>query len=396
MSFMPKQRSKIAILALILVVFSLATIFGCAKSSSNTTDVTLDGEAKQTTNEAEQRECKHSYKLASTTEPTCTAMGVSVYVCEHCESSREENVAALGHQKKTVPAKEGNCTEFGLSEGEICSRCNITLKAQQQTWKQEHNHDFADGYCTRCLERQSIEVSKYTLSEDKKSYILSVGGFTSEIKVRETFNGLPVSDIDLKALTSLNFVEKIIISDSVSQNKSSLFYGIKVLKTKTSGNLKYFASDNNDQFILVKCTNQSVSNINIAEGTEIIAPGAFSGCKSLKSVSLPSTIKRIERAAFEYCSALGSIDIPNGTEYIGGYAFYGCTSLTELHFPDSVTEIGTNAMQSCSSLKTVTLSRSLDKISDGLFNLCSSLKKVTMHHLYLVMMVTVYLLKMQL
>ena len=330
-------------------------------------------------NDTEDEECEHSYALAETTDATCTKNGSETYECTLCGDTKKESIQALGHQKKILPAKEGNCTENGLSEGEICTRCNTVLKAQQNLGKSTHNHNFVDDYCTRCLWPESIEVSKYSLAPDKKSYILTEGGFTEEIKVRETFNGLPVTDIDLAALTSLNFVERIIISNSVSQNKDSIFYGVKELKTRTVGNLKYFASDTNDYFILVKGTNENITSLKVPEGVEIIANSAFSGFQSLKTVSLPSTLKRIEIGAFEGCFALVSINIPNGTEYIGHCAFSSCKALTELKYPDSVKVIGIEAMRDCTSLHTVTLSKTLTNIEECMFFNCSSLQKITLH-----------------
>ena len=52
-----------------------------------------------------------------------------------------------------------------------------------------------------------------------------------------------------------------------------------------------------------------------------IACGAFAGKHSLFSVSLPTSICRIENAAFVCCENLGFINIPSTVSYIGKFAF---------------------------------------------------------------------------
>lgn len=52
-----------------------------------------------------------------------------------------------------------------------------------------------------------------------------------------------------------------------------------------------------------------------------IACGAFAGKHSLFSVSLPTSVCRIENAAFVCCKNLGFINIPSTVSYIGKFAF---------------------------------------------------------------------------
>ena len=58
-----------------------------------------------------------------------------------------------------------------------------------------------------------------------------------------------------------------------------------------------------------------------------IAENAFSGCTSLKSVSLPMGIKSIGAKAFFNCSGLSAILIPYTVDTVGAQAFYGCSSV---------------------------------------------------------------------
>ena len=72
----------------------------------------------------------HSYK-STVTAPTCTAAGYTTYTCSICSDSYTGNsVAATGHTQKTVKGYSATCTVSGLSDGVVCSVCNVTITAQ--------------------------------------------------------------------------------------------------------------------------------------------------------------------------------------------------------------------------------------------------------------------------
>ena len=71
--------------------------------------------------------------------------------------------------------------------------------------------------------------------------------------------------------------------------------------------------------------------------------GAFCGCKFLKSVIIPNTIKTIGECAFWNCKSLVSISFPEGLEEIGNAAFEYCHNLTDISFPKSIRKIGRDA-----------------------------------------------------
>ena len=92
-----------------------------------------------------------------------------------------------------------------------------------------------------------------------------------------------------------------------------------------------------------------LESVAIPEGVRIIGSSAFEGCVGLKSVSLPSTLERIENNAFNvYSSSYTSqanISLENCSrlEYIGSYAFYGCTGIEKILLPESVDYVGAYA-----------------------------------------------------
>lgn len=74
---------------------------------------------------------------------------------------------------------------------------------------------------------------------------------------------------------------------------------------------------------------QSCINLEVVDlpCIEIIGAWAFSGCRKLKKIKLPVTLKHIENYAFANCESLTSIKIPSSIESIGNGAFSNCKKL---------------------------------------------------------------------
>ena len=67
--------------------------------------------------------------------------------------------------------------------------------------------------------------------------------------------------------------------------------------------------------------NKSITSVTIPEGVTDIDMCAFQDCTSLKTVKLPSTLKNIEKCAFYSCTSLEAPDMPAAVEYVGAGAF---------------------------------------------------------------------------
>ena len=116
------------------------------------------------------------------------------------------------------------------------------------------------------------------------------------------------------------------------------------------------------------------------EGTTAIAEYAFSGCKALTSVIIPSTVTSIGNSAFQNCSGLTSIIIPSSVTSIGSSAFQNCSGLTSINIPSSVTSIGGAAFQNCSGLTSINIPSSVTSIGSSAFANCSNLSSVTINN----------------
>ena len=159
-----------------------------------------------------------------------------------------------------------------------------------------------------------------------------------------------------------------------------------------------------------------------------IGNSAFKNCKSLTSVTIPTSVTSIGSSAFSFCFGLTSITIPNRVTSIGYDAFSNCSSLTSvvwnaedcadmsagdkfpfgeknsqitsftfgdkvqhipsnlcynmrnltsITIPNSVTSIGSSAFESCSGLTSITIPNSVTSIENSTFSSCSGLTSVT-------------------
>ena len=125
--------------------------------------------------------------------------------------------------------------------------------------------------------------------------------------------------------------------------------------------------------------------VNLSEGLEAIKGtvnfdnGAFSGCISLESVTIPSTVKEIGNYAFHSCKALTKVDILDSTECtltIGANAFSFSGLTGELKIPSKVSAVNTSAFENTPVGKLTIEEGALTAIGDKAFKDCGLLETV--------------------
>ena len=99
--------------------------------------------------------------------------------------------------------------------------------------------------------------------------------------------------------------------------------------------------------------NKNIKRVVIKKGVTAIADFAFKGCKKLKEIILPSTLKKIGACAFEGCP-IKNITIPKSVKSIEPGAFAG------------------------SSIKSITIPKTVKKLGEGVFGDCKKLESITM------------------
>lgn len=111
-----------------------------------------------------------------------------------------------------------------------------------------------------------------------------------------------------------------------------------------------------------------------------ISEKAFFNDKQLTSLSLPSSVERVDSLAFEGASNLKTItfsDSGKGLKKIGSLAFKDCSSLESIDLSNAeITEIPVRAFENCTSLKSIKLPSTVTKIADNAFAGCSNLEEI--------------------
>lgn len=74
---------------------------------------------------------------------------------------------------------------------------------------------------------------------------------------------------------------------------------------------------------------------------------AFWANKTMKSVTIPTTVKVIGTAAFNECTSLTKVNVPYSVTMMGDAVFWYCTNLKQVFIPKNTTVIGDNVFVGC-------------------------------------------------
>ena len=127
---------------------------------------------------------------------------------------------------------------------------------------------------------------------------------------------------------------------------------------------------------LLKAPGELSGAYSVKVGTRIICDSAFSFCRSLSEIVIPSSVTSIGKSAFSYCVSQSEIVIPSSVTSIGDSAFSSCDSLSKIVIPSSVTSIGKGAFSRCVSLSEIVIPSSVTSIGKGTFSYCYSLSEI--------------------
>lgn len=111
------------------------------------------------------------------------------------------------------------------------------------------------------------------------------------------------------------------------------------------------------------------------DGKPVTQIEGFANIKALKSVTIPSTVKKIGWKAFYRCSSLNSVTLSEGLEEIDTWAFTNC-GFEQITLPNSVCKMGSWVFEECENLEKVNIPSSLTTLPDWMFKRCSSLKHI--------------------
>ena len=177
-------------------------------------------------------------------------------------------------------------------------------------------------------------------------------------------------------LTSVTIPEGVeLLGNSIFRNCSEL---VSASLTSTLGNLNKMNSENYDiiNYAGYKNINGAMdSNSNISQPSYESSYGClatFYNCPKLKDVTLAEGIKLLMNRMFLNCTALTSITLPSTLARVNS-AFIGCSGLTEITFPETVVEIG--SLADCTGLTTLSIPSNVN-VNDFFCTNCTALTSV--------------------
>ena len=182
---------------------------------------------------------------------------------------------------------------------------------------------------------------EYEVLEDNTAKITKFTGADTEVTIPSVLGEKKVTVIGDYAFMNCNKIQKVTIPDGVTKIGETgdahavggAFYQCSALiEIVIPGSVKSIAP-----CAFIGCV--SLKTLILPEGLEKIDEWAFNGCSSLESVVIPTSVKAIENRAFADCSSLKTLTLPEGLETLGGASFAGCKGLSSVNIPKSVTWI---------------------------------------------------------
>ncbi len=149
------------------------------------------------------------------------------------------------------------------------------------------------------------------------------------------------TDIPVAAFNNCDFIENIVLSDSVIRIGNYAF-------CDCSG--------------LVRLNSEVNGEYNAPCEVVVIGDYAFSGCTNIEKITVGS-LSSIGKYSFSGCSLLskfnsnnaGELILPDGLQTIGTYAFENSLLITKVYIPNSVTSIGLKAFNGCVAVEDITM-----------------------------------------
>ena len=247
--------------------------------------------------------------------------------------------------------------------------------------------------------------------------------FADNKALKEVVLGENLEKIGTGSFMNCVALSKINLPVNVNNFDMTAFEGCKALKkiaiSNDNQNFKVVAGAiySADGKTLVAIANNALTELTVADGTEVIGANAFDLATGISKIAFPATLVNVKNGALDVTSwfkaqngviyagpvlykvtgnvadvkiadkttsiadnavnnkTVKTVTIPATVKVIGAYAFAD-SGVSAIVIPDSVTAIGNNAFQGAKSLKKVTLSKALETMGKAMFKDCISLDSV--------------------
>lgn len=214
-----------------------------------------------------------------TKEATATEKGEKTYTCTVCQTTKIEEIAALG-----APVAGTVQTD---SEG-----------------------------------KATYMVTTSGLTDGEATYVKPVDKTVAKVIIPDTImiDGITykVTAIEKNAFKNNKYLKTITIGNNIKTIGANAFYNCTKLKTLKLGSNVTTIGDK----AFYKCT--SLTKVTIPSKVKTIGKSAFEGCKKLKTVTIGKSVTKIGAKAFYGCSKIKTLTIKSSkltTKKIGSKAF---------------------------------------------------------------------------
>ena len=181
-----------------------------------------------------------------------------------------------------------------------------------------------------------------------------------------------LTSISGNVFSGCSSLREVVIGAGVSNISEDAFNGCTSLTafTVSSGNGNFSADGsalfNKSKTTLLLMPKGFSGTYTVPQGTQAIAPFAFSECNFLSSVTVPSSVHAINRYAFAFCSNLQTVKLSGGLNVIEESAFSN-SGLTQITIPNTVKKLGDHVFAYCANLRKITFQGPAMDIGRGIF-----------------------------
>ena len=307
---------------------------------------------------------------------TCTEPGkltVKCSVCGYIESETE--IPATGHTRPAqylITVIDRTCENYaGIRYnctvcGEEVVEYDVEGGKDAHTWSDWYH--VSDPTCgTYGLRDKKCEVCGKLLSEDGTEEEKALCQYISPTGNHTWVSGKYSSDNEYEVRTmydecSVCFARRNIVE-------------VPAKYEGTEGLV--FVDNGKGQYVIVGYTGTATEIVIPAtySGKPVVIGSAFAGNNDIISVVIPDGVT-ISAGAFKGCSSLSSVTLPGDLTYIPQSAFENCTALTSIVLPETVTSIQTGAFAGCKALSTIEIKGELEEVQQFAFNGCTGLVTV--------------------
>ena len=226
--------------------------------------------------------------------------------------------------------------------------------------------------------RHCTELTSITIPDSVTS--IGVGAFTDCSSLTSVVIGDSVTSIGMGAFEDCSSLTSIVVDDGnyvyhsagnciIETASKTLIVGCKNSIIPDDGSVTSIGG-----FAFWNC--DGLTTVTIPDSVTSIGINAFSGC-STNLLEKENGVSYVDSWVIDFDESVSSVELREGTRGIADSAFENCTNLTTVTIPDSVTSIGIYAFRYCDGLTSVTIPDSVTSIGFGAFSDCSGLKYVT-------------------